>query len=142
MLGSAPWVSENGKFYTINNVLCECYSSVLKIIIQLCISLWLFILSTNCLIMCAIKEIFIITKCIYICRISMIFFRKHSLLVHLCIKVDWYMSTPFLTKHQNKAKFKDLDDSEVLSSDFPVLRTSAASMTSTASFHQKTSILK
>ena len=52
-------------------------------------------------------------------------------------------------KHQNKAEFKNLDDSEVLSSDFPDLRTSAASMTSTASttsmasmtftasFHQK-----
>jgi hypothetical protein len=37
------------------------------------------------------------------------------------------------SKHQNKAEFKDLDDSEVLSSDFSVLRTSAASMTSTAS---------
>jgi hypothetical protein len=50
------------------------------------------------------------------------------------------------SKHQNKAKFKNLDDSEVPSSDFPGLRTSAASMTSTttkasmttkASFHQK-----
>ena len=29
------------------------------------------------------------------------------------------------SKHQNKAEFKDLDHSEVLSSDFPVLRTSA-----------------
>ena len=50
---------------------------------------------------------------------------------------------------QNKAEFKNLDDSEVLSSDFPDLRTSAASVTSTAStasvasmtftasFHQK-----
>ena len=47
------------------------------------------------------------------------------------------------SKHQNKAEFKNLDDSEVLSSDFPDLRTSAASVTSaasmtfTASFHQK-----
>ena len=53
------------------------------------------------------------------------------------------------SKNQNKAEFKNLDDSEVLSSDFPDLRTSAASMTSTASttsmasmtftasFHQK-----
>ena len=53
------------------------------------------------------------------------------------------------SKHQNKAEFKNLNDLEVLSSDFPVLRTSAASMTSTASttsmasmtstasFHQK-----
>ena len=52
-------------------------------------------------------------------------------------------------KHKNKAEFKCLDDSEVLSSGFPGLKTSAASMTSvastasmasmtsTASFHQK-----
>jgi hypothetical protein len=52
-------------------------------------------------------------------------------------------------KHQSKAKFKNLDDTEVISSDFPDLRTSeasmtskastasVASMTSTASFHQK-----
>ena len=60
-------------------------------------------------------------------------------------------STPknFFSKHKNKAEFKCLDDSEVLSSDFPGLKTSAASMTltasttsvasmtSTASFHQK-----
>ena len=39
----------------------------------------------------------------------------------------------FFSKHTNKAEFNDMDDSEVLSSDFPVLRTSAASMTSTAS---------
>ena len=56
-------------------------------------------------------------------------------------------------KHQWKAEFKNLDDSEVLSSDFPDLRTSAASVTSTAStasvasmtftasFHQKILIL-
>ena len=37
-----------------------------------------------------------------------------------------------LSKHQNKNEFKDLDDFEGLSSDFPVLGTSAASMTSTA----------
>ena len=53
------------------------------------------------------------------------------------------------SKHKNKAEFKYLDDSEVLSSDFSGLKTSAASMTSvastasmasmtsTASFHQK-----
>ena len=53
------------------------------------------------------------------------------------------------SKHQNKAEFKNLDDSEVPSCDFPGLRTSVASMTSTAStasmssmtstasFHQK-----
>ena len=28
----------------------------------------------------------------------------------------------FISKHQNKAEFKSLDDSEVLSSDFPGLR--------------------
>ena len=55
----------------------------------------------------------------------------------------------FFSKHKNKAEFKCLDESEVLSSDFPGLKTSAASMTSmastasvasmtsTASFHQK-----
>ncbi len=55
----------------------------------------------------------------------------------------------FFSKHENKAVFKCLDDSEVLSSDFPALKTSEtlmasvasvasmASMTSTASFHQK-----
>ena len=37
------------------------------------------------------------------------------------------------SKDQNKAEFKNLDDSEVPSCDFPGLRTSAASMTSTAS---------
>ena len=36
------------------------------------------------------------------------------------------------SKHQFKAEFKNLDDSEVLNSDFPGLKTSAASMTSTA----------
>jgi hypothetical protein len=53
------------------------------------------------------------------------------------------------SKHQNKADFKNLDDSEVRSCDFPGLiisvasmtstasTTSMASMTSTASFHQK-----
>ena len=55
----------------------------------------------------------------------------------------------FFSKHPNKAEFNDMDDSEVLSSDFSGLRASAASMTSTASttsmasmtstasFHQK-----
>ena len=53
------------------------------------------------------------------------------------------------SKHQNKAEFRNLDDSAVISSDFPGLRTFAAlmsstasttsvtSMTSTASFYQK-----
>ena len=39
----------------------------------------------------------------------------------------------WFSKHQNKAKFNNLDDSGVLSSDFPGLRISVASMTSTAS---------
>jgi hypothetical protein len=55
----------------------------------------------------------------------------------------------FFSKYQNKVEFKNLDDSEVLSSDFPDLRisaasvistastTSVASMTFTVSFHQK-----
>ena len=55
----------------------------------------------------------------------------------------------FSSKHNDKAEFKCLDDSEVLSSDFSGLKTSVASMTSvastasmasmtsTASFHQK-----
>ena len=55
----------------------------------------------------------------------------------------------FFSKHKNKAEFKYLDEFEVVSSDFPGLKTSAASMTSvastasmasmtsTASFHQK-----
>ena len=37
------------------------------------------------------------------------------------------------SKHQNKAEFKDLDDSLGLRSDFPGLRTSTVSITSTAS---------
>ena len=61
---------------------------------------------------------------------------------------DSTQKKPF-SKHQNKAEFKNLNDSEVPSSDFTGLRTSAASMTSTASstsmasmtstasFHQK-----
>ena len=55
----------------------------------------------------------------------------------------------FFSKHQNKAEFKNLNDSEVPSCDFPGLKTSTASitstpsttsmasMTSTASFYQK-----
>ena len=43
-------------------------------------------------------------------------------------------STPFFSsKHQSKTQFKNLDDTEVLSSDFPGLVTSATSMTSMAS---------
>ena len=55
----------------------------------------------------------------------------------------------WFSKHQKKAKFINLDDSGVLSGDFPGLRVSVAlmtstastasvaSMTSTASFYQK-----
>ena len=55
----------------------------------------------------------------------------------------------FFSKNQNKAEFKNRDDTEVLRSNFPGLRifatsmtstastTSVASMTSIASFHQK-----
>ena len=55
----------------------------------------------------------------------------------------------FVSKHKYKAKSKCLEDSEVLSCDFPGLKTSSASMTSvastasmasmtsTASFHQR-----
>jgi hypothetical protein len=55
----------------------------------------------------------------------------------------------FFSKRKNKAEFKCLDDSKVLSRDFPRLKTSEASMTSvtstasmasmtsTASFYQK-----
>ena len=39
----------------------------------------------------------------------------------------------YFSNHQCKADFKNQDDSEVLNSDFPGLKTSAASMTSTAS---------
>ena len=44
-------------------------------------------------------------------------------------------STPnfIFSKHQNKAENQNLDDSEVLISDFPGFRTSAASMTSSTS---------
>ena len=37
------------------------------------------------------------------------------------------------SKHQNKAEFKNLDDTEVLSGDFLGLKTSAASLASPAS---------
>ena len=47
------------------------------------------------------------------------------------------------SEHKNKTEIKCLDDSEILSSDFPGFKTSAAStalmasVTSTASFHQR-----
>jgi hypothetical protein len=67
------------------------------------------------------------------------------------INLIFYDSTRinFVSKHQNKAEFENLVNSEVVSIDFLGLRTSAASvtstasttsvasMTSTASFHQK-----
>ena len=46
----------------------------------------------------------------------------------------------FFSKHQNNAEIKNLDDFEVLSSDFPGLRASAASMASTASTTSVTSM--
>ena len=46
----------------------------------------------------------------------------------------------FFSKHPNKAKFNDMDDSEVLRTDFPGLIISAASMTSTASTTSMTSM--
>ena len=39
----------------------------------------------------------------------------------------------FFSKHQNKAEFRNHDDSAIISSDIPGLRTFAASLTSTAS---------
>ena len=69
----------------------------------------------------------------------------------LKLNMIFHDSTPqsFFSNHKNKAEFRCLDDSEVLSCDFTGLKTSAASMTSvastasmapmtsTASFHQK-----
>ena len=63
--------------------------------------------------------------------------------------ISRFYANIFLFKTSKKAEFKNRDDSEVLRSDFPGLRTfatsmtstasttSVASMTSTASFHQK-----
>ena len=45
----------------------------------------------------------------------------------------------FFSKHQNKAEFDDMDDYEVLSSDFPGLRTSAVSSASATSLASVTS---
>jgi hypothetical protein len=71
----------------------------------------------------------------------------------LKFKLVFYDSTPnfIFSKHQNKAENQNLDDSEVLISDFSGFRNPAASMTSSASatsmastasealFHQRTS---
>jgi hypothetical protein len=46
---------------------------------------------------------------------------KFNMIFHDSTKIKLF------SKHQNELKFKNLDDSEVLSSDFPGLRTSAAS---------------
>ena len=46
--------------------------------------------------------------------------------------ISWIYQSNVFSKHQNKAEFKNLDDYEVPSYDFPGLRTSVASMTSTA----------
>ena len=65
---------------------------------------------------------------------------KFNMIFHDFTKLEIF------SKHQTELEFKNLDDSEVLSSDFPCLKTSAAlmtsvastaSMTSTASFHEK-----
>ena len=45
--------------------------------------------------------------------------------------------TKLFSKYQSKAKFKNLDDTKVLSSDFPGLKAAATSMTSTASSASK-----
>ena len=45
----------------------------------------------------------------------------------------WFKQKNVFSKHQNKAEFKNLDDSLDLNRDFSGLRTSAVSMTSTAS---------
>ena len=61
----------------------------------------------------------------------------NSLWQKRCRNSTWYlMILPqkiIFSKHQNRAEFKNLDNSEVLSCDFPGLRTSAASISSTAS---------
>ena len=61
----------------------------------------------------------------------------NSLQQKRCWNSTWYfMILPhknISSKHQNKTEFKNLDDSEFRISDFPGVRTSAASMTSTAS---------
>jgi hypothetical protein len=62
-----------------------------------------------------------------------------------------YTPNSIFSKHQNKVEIQNLDNFEVLISDFPGIRTSAASTTSSAStasmastiskalFHQRTS---
>ena len=48
--------------------------------------------------------------------------------------ISWFYQNNIFSKHQNKAEFKDLGDSVVLSINFPDLRTSGALMTSTVTF--------
>ena len=50
-----------------------------------------------------------------------------------------YTPNSIFSKHQNKAEIQNLDDSEVFNNDFPGIRTSAASMTSSASAASTTS---
>ena len=46
---------------------------------------------------------------------------------------SWFYPKKIFSKHKNKDEFKRLDDSEILSSDFTGLRTSATSLTSLTS---------
>ena len=46
--------------------------------------------------------------------------------------ISWFYPHFFSSTHQSKAEFKDLDDTEVFSSDFPGLISAAISMTSMA----------
>ena len=67
---------------------------------------------------------------------------KNQMMPQLAHRIWYFVILPIklFLKHKNKAEFKYLDEFEVLSSDFPALKTSAASMTtvaSTASFYQK-----
>ena len=67
-------------------------------------------------------------------------------------KIGWLQQPPtekvlkfyhqkMFSKHQNRVEFNNLDDSEVLSGDFPGLKTSTASLTSSASSASTTSFL-
>ena len=46
---------------------------------------------------------------------------------------SWFYQKMFYSKDKNKAEFKNLDNFDVLSSDFEALKTPAASLTSSAS---------
>ena len=45
----------------------------------------------------------------------------------------WFYKKKLFSKHQNKAEFKTLDDFELIDVEFSGLKTSAASLTSSAS---------